>query len=196
MKSVKTISDPEAFKILADESRRKILYLLRAKELTVSQIADNLDLTPQTVYHHIKKLVGADMIEVTREVRVDHLIESYYRATAEIFNLTVGNKVSSKDAFSENIEAALKGLKEIGFNIVYSQKDVKKLAELWMKMDDCCRAKEYEDAIEKLDIDFFAKQDVREYAGMLAMSEEQLKEQNELKEKITAIVRSLVKPKA
>jgi DNA-binding transcriptional ArsR family regulator len=192
MKAVKTISDPEAFKILADESRRKILYLLRAKEMTVSQIADDLDLTPQTVYHHIKKLVQADMVEVTREVRIDHLIESYYRATAEIFNLTVGNSIRGKEAFSENIEVSLKALREIGFNVTYDQTDVAKLAELWMKLDDCCSAKKYEDAIEKLDIDFFVKQDVREYAGMLAMSESQLKQQDKLKEKITALIRSLV----
>ncbi len=193
MKPIKTISDPEAFKILADESRRKILYLLRAKEMTVSQIADELDLTPQTVYHHIKKLVDAKMVEVTREVRVDHLIESYYQATAEVFHLTVGHTTHSKETFSENIEVALKALKKIGFNIAFKKEDVDELAELWMKLDDCCGAKEYEDAIDKLDIDFFAQQDVREYAGMLAMSEEQLKEQDKIKEKVTQLLRSLVK---
>lgn len=193
MKPIKTISDPEAFKILAEESRRKILYLLRAKEMTVSQIADELDLTPQTVYHHIKKLVGADMVEVTREVRVDHLIESYYRATAEIFNLTVGQSTHGKEAFRENIETGLKALKEIGFNISYERKDVEMLADLWMKLDDCCSSKKYEDAIEKLDVDFFAKQDVREYAGMLAMTDEQLKEQERIKARITKLLRSLAK---
>ncbi len=193
MKSAKTISDPNAFKVLADESRRKILYLLRAKEMTVSQIADELDLTPQTVYHHIKKLVEADMVEVTREVRVDHLIESYYRATAELFHLTVGNQVSSKENISENIESALKGLREIGFNIVYDKKDVQQLAGLWMQMDDCCSSKQYEDAIEKLDADYFVKQDVREYAGLLAMTEDQLKQQDKIKAKITKVIRSLVK---
>ncbi len=194
MKPVKTISDPEAFKVLADETRRKILYLLRAKEMTVSQIAAELDLTPQTVYHHIKKLVEREMVEVTKEVRVDHLIESYYRATAEIFNLTVGQSTHGKEAFQENIETGLKALKEIGFNINYEKKDVETLADLWMKLDDCCSCKQYEDAIEKLDVDFFAKQDVREYAGMLAMSDEDLKQQEKIKAKITKIMRSLVKP--
>ena len=32
LKAVKHISDPEAFKILADETRRKMIFLLRAKE--------------------------------------------------------------------------------------------------------------------------------------------------------------------
>jgi DNA-binding transcriptional ArsR family regulator len=193
MKSVKTISNPEAFKILAEESRRKIIYLLRAKEMTVSQIADELDLTPQTVYHHIKKLVGADMVEVTREVRVDHLIESYYQATAEVFHLTVGKMNNSKENFNEEIEASLQGLKKVGFNVVYDKKDVDKLAALWMQLDDCCSAKQYEDAIEKLEVEYFVKQDILEYAGLLAMTEEQLKEQDKIKSKITKLVRSLVK---
>lgn len=193
MKSSKTISNPDAFKILADESRRKILYLLRAKEMTVSQIADELDLTPQTVYHHIKKLVEADMVEVTREVRVDHLIESYYQATAELFHLTVGNAVTSKENFAENIETSLKALKAIGFNLEYEKKDVEKLAELWMKLEDCCGAKQYEDSIEKLDVDLFTKHDVREYAGLLSMTEEELKEQDRIKAKITRLMRSLIK---
>jgi DNA-binding transcriptional ArsR family regulator len=194
MKPVKTISDPEAFKILADDSRRKIVFLLRAKEMTVSQIADELNLTPQTVYHHIKKLVEAGMVEVTREVRVDHLIESYYQATAEVFHLTVGKALHSKETLTENIEVALKALKTIGFNINYTKRDVENLAGLWMKLDDCCGAKEYENAIEKLDVDFFAKQDVREYAGMLAMTEEELKQQDRIKTKIIKLLRSLAKP--
>ncbi len=193
MKYSKTISNPEAFKILADESRRKILYLLRAKEMTVSQIADELNLTPQTVYHHIKRLVDAEMVEVTREVRVDHLIESYYQATAELFHLTLGNSVHTRDAVRENVEESLKSLKKIGFNISYTEKDLQKLTDYWMQLDDCCTAKEYEDAIEKLEVDTFVKQDVHEYAGMLAMSDERLKQQNKIKEKMTALIRSLVK---
>ncbi len=130
MKAVKSISDPEAFKILADDSRRRIVFLLRAKEMTVSQIADELDLTPQTVYHHIKKLLQADMVEVTREVRVDHLIESYYMATAEVFQVTVGKTSGSKEKETENITAALAALKKIGFKIKYEKEDIAKLSEL------------------------------------------------------------------
>jgi len=53
--------------------------------MTVGQIASELDITPQAVYHHIRKLKKAKMIEVSREERVAHLIESYYRATAKAF---------------------------------------------------------------------------------------------------------------
>jgi hypothetical protein len=62
-----------------------------------------------------------------------------------------------------------------------------------MQLDDCCSAKQYEDAIEKLDVEYFVKQDILEYAGLLGMTEEQLKEQDKIKSKITKLVRSLVK---
>ena len=194
MKPVITINDPEAFKNLADDSRRKMVFLLRAKEMTVSQIADELNLTPQTVYHHIKRLVEAGMVEVTKEVRVDHLIESYYMATAEVFHLTVGKTSGSKQTLIENITGCLDTLKKIGFNIIYNEKDVAKLADLTMKLDDCCSAKEYEDAISNLnEVDLFTKQDVREYASLLSMTEDQLREEDNIKRKFRKILRSLVK---
>jgi DNA-binding transcriptional ArsR family regulator len=90
-KAMKMITDPEAFQLLADETRRKMVFLLRVKDMTVSQIAAELNLTPQAVYHHIKKLQKADLVEVSREERLGHLIESYYRATAESFYLSMGS---------------------------------------------------------------------------------------------------------
>jgi DNA-binding transcriptional ArsR family regulator len=194
VKAVKSISDPEAFKILADDSRRKIVFLLRAKEMTVSQIADELNLTPQTVYHHIKKLVDADMVEVTREVRIDHLIESYYMATAEIFEITVGKASGSKERQTENIAAILAALKKIGFNLKYNEKDVDKLSELAMEREECCSAKEYEEAVSRLeDADFFVKQGVQEYAGLLSMTDERLEKQDDINRKFREMLRSLVK---
>ena len=196
MKALKHICDPEAFKILADETRRKIIYLLRAKEMTVSQIADELDLTPQTVYHHIKKLLEADMVEVTREVRIDHLIESYYMATAEVFHITVGKTSSSKETLVGTISAALDGLKRIGFNVVYDEKDVAQLAELTLEQGECCSAKEYEEAVSKLeDVDVLTKEDIQEYAALLSMSDKQLEEHEEIDRKFRKLLRSLAKQK-
>ncbi len=193
MKAVKTIDNPEAFKILADDTRRKIVFLLRAKEMTVSQIAGELDLTPQTVYHHIKKLVEAEMVEVTREVRVDHLIESYYQATAEVFHVTVGNTSGGKQAQTEYVENSLNALKKMGFKLEYKKEDVERLAELTLQMENCCNAKEHEEAIAKLDLDLFTKQDVQEYAAMLSMSDKEMKEQDEIKIQFRNLLRALVK---
>ena len=193
MKPIKTISTPEAFKVVADESRRRILHMLRAKEMTVSQIADQLDLTPQTVYHHIKKLVEAEMVEVTREVRVDHLIESYYRATAEVFHLTVGKETRSKENLAGGIESALDALKKIGFKIKYDKEAISKLTELSLELEDCCSQKNVEEAISKLDeVDYLAKQHAEEYAGLLSMTDEEIAKQDAIKKKFRKMLRSLV----
>jgi DNA-binding transcriptional ArsR family regulator len=195
MKPVKTISNPEAFKVAADDTRRRILHLLRAKEMTVSQIADELDLTPQTVYHHIKRLCEADMVEVVKEVRVDHLIESYYRATAEVFHLTVGKQEHSKETLTGSIKSTLEALKKIGFDLKYDEQTVNQLADLMLEMNEYCACKELEEDISKLeDVDYFAKQDVQEYAGILSMSDKELANQRELKDKFQKILRSLLPP--
>ena len=194
MKPIKTISDPEAFKVLADDTRRKMVFLLRAKEMTVSQIAGELNLTPQTVYHHIKRLLEAGMVEVTREVRVDHLIESYYQATAEVFHVTVGKKSGSKETLEENILLALNGLKKIGFNVNFERKDVETLADLAMQTEECCGAKEYEEAVSKLDdIDLLTKQSVQEYATLVSMTDEDIAKQCDLRKNFRNALRTLVK---
>ncbi len=194
MKAVKSVNDPEAFKLLADETRRKIIYLLRAKEMTVSQIADELNLAPQTLYHHIKKMLEADLVEVTREVRVDHLIESYYRATAEVFEITVGQTSGSKELQTANIATILDSLKKIGFNISYDDKDITKLSELAMEREKCCGVKEYDAAISNLkDIDLFVKQGIQEYAAILSMSDEKLRQQDAINREFRNTLRSLAK---
>src|SRR5512136_1684829 len=136
MRAFKTISNPEAFKLLGDESRRKILFFLRAKEMTVSQIPQELNLTPQTVYFHVKKLLEGGMVEVAREVRVDHLIESYYQATAEVFHFTVGKTSRSKETLTEQIEATLNALKRVGFKIEYNKKIIDQMADLQLEIQD------------------------------------------------------------
>ena len=193
MKHFKSVSDPEAFKLMADETRRKIIFLLRAKEMTVSQIAHELNITPQTIYHHIRKLVEGNLVEVTREVRVDHLIESYYRATAEVFHFTIGKTSRGKEVLLEETEAALKALSRIGFKLKYDNKSISELVDLMMDQKDCCGEKEYEDAVSELeDLDFFTKQNVQEYAGILSMSDEEFAMRNELRKRFRDLLKSLL----
>jgi DNA-binding transcriptional ArsR family regulator len=194
MKAIKTINDPDAFKLLADQTRRKIIFLLRAKEMAASQIARELKITPQTVYHHIKKLVKGGMIEVTREERVDHLIESYYQATAELFHFTCGKTIHSKALLRETIETMLKNLKKIGFNLEYTQENVDTLTELRLAQQDCCGFKNYEEEVSKLEnLDPLTKQNVQEYAGMLSTSDEELANQDKLRERFRELLKSLIK---
>ncbi|MDH5770920.1 MAG: winged helix-turn-helix domain-containing protein [Candidatus Bathyarchaeota archaeon] len=193
MKALKVIKDPEAFKLLGDETRRKIVFLLRVKEMTVSQIAAELNITPQAVYHHIKKLQKGGMVEVAREERIGHLIESYYRATAEVFSCRVGN-YGSKESGMEQVKTVLDALRRIGFDLEFDEKRVTELVELERSLDKCCGSDKFEDAIAELDdIDFITKQTVEKYAERLSMSDEEFAEQQRLAKEFRDLLVSLIK---
>lgn len=189
-----TFTDPEAFKLFADETRRKIVFMLRAKEMTVSQIAADFALTPQAVYHHIKKLVKGGMVEVTREVRVDHLIESYYRATAEAFHFMVGVTSRGRKAAREQVATALEAVGRIGFKLEYDKDTVAKLADLQVELGRCYKKEEHGEAISKLDdIDFLSKLLAEEYIGTLLVSDKDMAEMEEIKKEIREVLNSIVK---
>ena len=85
----------EAFALLGDETRRRIVFLLRDSELTVKEIASRLKLTTQNIYHHIGKLQEAGLVRVIDERMAGHLLERYYTVTADTF-------IYNKDRMDEN----------------------------------------------------------------------------------------------
>ncbi len=195
VKPIKAIKDPEAIQLLADETRRKVVFLLRVKDMTVSQIAAELNITPQAVYHHIKKLVKGQMVEVVREERVGHLIESYYRATAETFFFSVGKTPQGRKLAKEQVTTILNALKKLGFNLKFDEDKVSQLTDLQTNLDECCNSSgKFEDAVSKLDdVDFLTKQKVQEYAETLAMTEEEFAKRQEINKKFRDLLLSLVK---
>ena len=196
MKAFKLIKDPEAFQLLGDETRRRVIYLLRAKEMTVSQIAAELSLTPQAIYHHIRKLRDADMVEVAREERVDHFIETYYRATAEIFNLSHGEGISSAYAEAKTTEA-LQTLARIGLRVKLDPKVVSQVVELQKRMELIGEKSERSESIAGLDdVDFFVKQDVAHLAKLLTMSDKEFGEYLSLERNYRKLLRSVVEQPA
>lgn len=196
MKPMKTIKDPEAFQLLGDETRRKIVFLLRVKEMTVSQIAAELNITPQAVYHHIKKLQKVDMVEVAREERIGHLIESYYRATAEIFTCSFGKTASSRKFAGEQMITVLNALKKLGFNLEFGDKEVSRLADVHRELEGAYghSSEKFEDAIANLnDVGFLTKQTVQKYAEAISMSDEEFYRQQQNEKKLRDLLLSLVK---
>jgi len=57
----------ELFRVLADETRTKIVYLLAAEELCVHQLAAVLELTLPTVSHHLRLLKMMRLVKTRRE---------------------------------------------------------------------------------------------------------------------------------
>jgi DNA-binding transcriptional ArsR family regulator len=193
MQHLKLIRDPEAFQLLGDETRRKIIFLLCVKSMTVSQMAAELNLTPQAVYHHIKKLLNTDLVEVEREERVGHLIESYYQATAESFMFHIGPLDPTQKVAQDQVRNVLHALQRLGFSLKFSDEDITRLLETQSQMTACCGTEEYVDQIAKMDdIDFFTKQTIEKYAETLTMSDEDFLEQQKLQVAFRQLLRSLL----
>lgn len=57
----------EAFKAIADPTRREILRLLRRGEMTAGGLADHFDMAKPSMSHHFAVLKQADLITVRRE---------------------------------------------------------------------------------------------------------------------------------
>jgi DNA-binding transcriptional ArsR family regulator len=195
MKAVKVVNDPKEFQLLADGTRRKIIFLLRATEMTVSQISSNLGLTPQAIYHHIKKLLKADLVIVEREQRVGHLIESYYRATAEAFLCSVGVTPSGREFFEKQTKTTLDSLVRIGFKLEYGEDDIQRLIEKQDELLKCCGEKGYEenmkDTLDDLDNNTLAL--TEDFGKLIAMTDEEFENYQQLKREFRDALKSLEK---
>ena len=55
----------DAFQVIGDPSRRKMLMLLSSESLTINSLADNFDMSRPAVSKHIKILHSAGFITVT-----------------------------------------------------------------------------------------------------------------------------------
>ena len=193
MRTLKVFKDAKAFELAADRTRRRIIHLLRARELSVSQIADELKMTPQAIYHHIRKMLDAGLIEVAKEERVDHFIETYYQATAELFEFTYGETSDQKYKEARTKEA-LQALTRIGLTIPIDEETIAKYAKLSGKMKSVYMlcSSELADKISELeDLDHFTKQDAIEIASSVCMNDKQFEELQTLQRE----ARELLKPK-
>ena len=57
----------DAFKAIADPTRRQILHLLRKGELTAGDLAQHFNMTKPTMSHHFTVLTNADLITRRRD---------------------------------------------------------------------------------------------------------------------------------
>lgn len=57
----------EAYKALADRTRRQILRMLRTGDMAAGEIADQFDISWPSISHHLKVLRQADLVLVERQ---------------------------------------------------------------------------------------------------------------------------------
>jgi len=118
----------EAFKLLEDETRRQIVFMLRDDALAVKDIARRLSLTPQNIYHHMNKLQDSGIVRLSYERRDGHIIESFYSTSADNF-------VYNEDRIPENTVQSyvdiLNGLNELGHGLDVNLDAASQLEELY-----------------------------------------------------------------
>lgn len=189
MKPVKVLSDPKTFELLADSTRRQIVNLLKARELTVSQIAEQLAKTPQTIYHHIHKLVEGGLVEVSRQETVENFIEKYYRATAEIFEVRHGE--GDEELNESDVESVLRSLSSSELIGKIDDKSISRSVNILKKMRALSFGPRLQEKLNKLkDTDLAIRLHTAEYAEVLFMSDRDFAEyqklQREYREILTA----------
>ena len=190
MRAFKVIRDPKAFQLVADQTRRRMIYLLRAKEMTVSQLAEELGKTPQAIYHHIRKLKDAGLVEVAREERVDHFIETYYQAAAEVFEFSMGEGESSRKYAETQAREALRSLPKLGLEVEFDDDTVSDLVEIAQRRDAVGERPELHDkAAELTELGFLTRQDAAKYAKLLTMSDEEFDEFQRLQRRFRELLR-------
>ncbi|MCD6227140.1 winged helix-turn-helix transcriptional regulator [Candidatus Micrarchaeota archaeon] len=86
------VMDKETFKLLASDTRIKILKLLKTRDHNLSEIAKSLNLSKSTIKEHIERLINAGVIK-----EVDRGKWKYYTLTKY-----GGKLIGNKDKENEN----------------------------------------------------------------------------------------------
>jgi DNA-binding transcriptional ArsR family regulator len=164
--------------------------------MTVSQISGELSLTPQAIYHHIRKMKRIGLVDVSREVRVGHFIETYYRSAAEIFQFSFGEG-KAICASEEHIREAMAGLQRLGLIPSVPGKD--ELRRVMEIMDRTARAKGGNKWLERIaamdEADLLVKESMMDFAELLYQTDDQLEEQLKMRRELRCLLRDCSKAK-
>jgi len=57
----------EVFEAISDPTRRKILDLLRGRDMSVNEILEHFEMSGASLSHHLNKLKMADLVTTTRK---------------------------------------------------------------------------------------------------------------------------------
>ena len=150
-------------------------------------------MTPQAIYHHIKKLVPAEMVEVTREERVDNFIETYYRATAEVFSLSWGTSGKNQAQAEQRMRDTLLSLDKLGIKVRVEEDTVAQIIKTQGKIETFGNKQDLEEKVSKLDgVVFIGKQELASVASMISLTDKQFQEWLELQKELRILLKGLL----
>jgi len=133
-RAIHVIKDPEVAKLLADETRRHILHILRHHERSATDLAKALKKNHSSIVHHLNLLKEAGLIEETRTEQVRNMVQPYYRSVGRRFHVSysLSEALAEDDGFTawqEDIfQRMIEGLGSFGLD--YADKDRERVKEL------------------------------------------------------------------
>ena len=87
VKEITIVSDPQKLKLILNQLSWQILVMLSEKEMYPLEIARKMGMHEQKVYYHIRKLVKAGAITVSKEEEKKGAIAKYFRPTSPAFGI-------------------------------------------------------------------------------------------------------------
>lgn len=94
---IQLITDPKRAKILASETRLKILQEIVAEPKTISQLAKQLGVSPVAIFYHMKKLETAGFVKLVKtRVINNNLVEKFYGITTSAYIVGISTELPVK----------------------------------------------------------------------------------------------------
>ncbi|NED99404.1 ArsR family transcriptional regulator [Phytoactinopolyspora halotolerans] len=106
-----TLSRPEQYRALFEDTRLEIVSLLLERAATGSELADVLGKPKGTIGHHLKVLEDAGLVRVVRTKRVRAIEAKYYGRTARVFLFEKVGEATNR--MPRILETAAKELQEV-----------------------------------------------------------------------------------
>jgi hypothetical protein len=130
------------------------------------------------------------MVEVAKEERIGHFIETYYRATAEIFEFQYGESANQKSGEAE-VKEAIRALERVGIVLKPGDDTISNYVKLVTKIESAGANPELEEKLAEMpDIGFFGSQHARKLARTLSMTDKQFDDYQALEREARALLKS------
>ena len=83
MRAVHIIDDETVARAMTDTIRRTILLILRDRPMTQTQLADELGLSKAALNHHLKILMGHNLVSIVKKEEESHgIVQKFFAATS------------------------------------------------------------------------------------------------------------------
>lgn len=102
------VNTPQQFKAMGDDTRSRILDIIRHQPATAKQIADRLKIAPGTIGHHLQVLEAAGLAMVVARRLTHGIVAKYYTRTARIFKFDYAPDVRGSSSVGLDIVTKLR----------------------------------------------------------------------------------------